>query len=234
MSYSEDEYLMLSGLQHFVFCRRQWALIHIEQQWAENYRTVDGSIMHRNVHDKSFNETRGDIIVTRSMAISSSELGLSGECDVVEFHSSDNGVKLYGREGMYDVVPIEYKRGEPKENQCDALQLCAQALCLEEMLCCNILFGYLYYGETRRRLKVEFNEELREKVRTAVAEMHLLFSKKYTPKCKRSRSCNACSVKNICLPVLCGDKTNASEYISSYLMGDNNEKDAEFALYRDP
>lgn len=219
MSYSEDEYLMLSGLQHFVFCRRQWALIHIEQQWAENYRTVDGSIMHRNVHDKSFNETRGDIIITRSMAVSSSELGLSGECDVVEFHRSVNGISIYGHEGMYKVVPIEYKRDEPKENQCDALQLCAQALCLEEMLCCDIPFGYLYYGETRRRLKVEFDEGLRKNVRIAVAEMHLLFSKRHTPKCKRSRSCNACSVKNICLPVISGEKINAAEYISSYLEG---------------
>lgn len=113
MSYSEDEYLLLSGIQHFMFCRRQWALIHIEQQWAENYRTVDGELMHKNVHDRDFNETRGDVIITRSMAVSSTELDISGGCDVVKFHRSEQGVELFGREGKYNVIPIEYKRGEP-------------------------------------------------------------------------------------------------------------------------
>lgn len=115
--YSEDEYLLLSGIQHFVFCRRQWALIHIEQQWEENLRTVDGNIMHRNVHDSSFNEKRGNVIIARSMAVSSSKLGLSGECDVVEFHRSDNGVELFGRDGSYTVVPVEYTIWETSTKQ---------------------------------------------------------------------------------------------------------------------
>lgn len=216
MSYTEDEYLLLSGIQHFVFCRRQWALIHLEQQWAENLRTVDGEIMHRNVHDSDFNETRGDVITTRAMAVSSAELGISGECDVVEFKKSKNGVSIFGREGTFSVMPIEYKRGEPKEDDCDIMQLCAQGLCLEEMLCCEIPFGFLFYGETRRRLKVEFTEELRNRVKSVISEMHKLYRDKYTPKVKRTKACNACSLKNICLPVICASKS-ASEYISEML-----------------
>ena len=225
MSYSEDEYLLLSGIQHFMFCRRQWALIHIEQQWAENYRTVDGELMHKSVHDRDFNETRGDVIITRSMAVSSAEFGISGECDVVEFHRSEQGVELFGREGKYNVIPIEYKRGEPKENRCDEIQLCAQALCLEEMLCCKIPYGYLYYGEKRRGFKVEFSDELREMVHSMLAEMHQLYLRGYTPKCKRTKSCNACSLKDICLPVICGTKS-ASEYITEYLKGEPDEENA--------
>lgn len=214
--YKEDEYLMLSGLQHFVFCRRQWALIHIEQQWEENYRTTDGQIMHKNVHDADFHEKRGDTIISRAMAVSSARLGISGECDVVEFHSCKNGIELFGVEGRYEVIPIEYKRGSPKENDSDILQLAAQAICLEEMLCCTIDTGYLYYGETHRRTKVMIDAELRERTEKAIEEMHDLYRKQYTPKVKRSKACNACSLKNICLPVLCSKKS-AREYIEDML-----------------
>lgn len=216
MRYSEDEYLLLSGIQHFVFCRRQWALIHIEQQWAGNLRTVDGEIMHRNVHDSGFNETRGDLITARAMAVSSAELGISGECDVVEFRRCAEGITIFDRDGNYSVTPVEYKRGEPKENESDIMQLTAQAMCLEEMLCCEIQAGYLFYGETRRRLKVEFTEELRARTKSVIAEMHRLYRDKHTPKVKRTKSCNACSLKNICLPVICSEKTT-SQYISKML-----------------
>lgn len=216
MSYNEDEYLMLSGIQHFVFCRRQWALIHIEQQWAENFRTTDGEIMHKNVHDSSYNEKRKDTIITRAMAVSSSQLGISGECDCVEFKRSSEGVELFGREGKYIVIPVEYKRGEPKEDESDIMQLAAQAMCLEDMLCCEILFGYLFYGETRRRMKVEFDESLRKRTIDTISEMHSLYRSKHTPKVKRTKACNACSLKDICLPVICGNKT-ASEYIKSMI-----------------
>ncbi len=216
MSYYEDEYLLLSGIQHFVFCRRQWALIHIEQQWAENFRTVDGEIMHRNAHNAEFSETRGDKLIVRAMPISSPRLGISGECDVVEFTKCDDGISLFGREGNFSVTPIEYKRGEPKADDSDIMQLTAQALCLEEMLCCDIPYGYLFYGETKRRQKVEFTEDLRKRTENVIKEMHKLYRDKYTPKVKRSKSCNACSLKNICLPVLCGSQS-AAEYISNML-----------------
>ena len=129
--YSEEEYLMLSGIQHFAFCRRQWAMIHIEQQWAENYRTTAGELMHKKAHDEGSFEKRGDLLIVRGLRISSRELGLSGQCDVVEFHRDDEGVKLFGYEGKWTTVPVEYKHGAPKEDNADELQLCAQAICLE-------------------------------------------------------------------------------------------------------
>ena len=217
--YSEDEYLMLSGIQHFVFCRRQWALIHIEQQWEENYRTADGRVMHRNVHDAGFHEKRGDLVISRAMAVSSQRLGISGECDAVEFRKDSSGIEIFGLEGRYSVTPVEYKRGQPKEDPCDEMQLAAQAMCLEEMLCCRIDTGFLYYGETHRRLKVEINEQLRQDTENALREMHELFRKRYTPKVKRSKACNACSLKNICLPVLCSQKS-AKDHILSMLEED--------------
>ncbi|SDB08221.1 CRISPR-associated exonuclease Cas4 [Ruminococcaceae bacterium FB2012] len=214
--FSEDEYLMLSGIQHFVFCRRQWALIHIEQQWEENFRTADGQVMHRNVHDANFHEARGDTVITRSMAVSSARLGISGECDVVEFHKDGSGIQIFGLNGRYTVTPVEYKRGSPKENESDIMQLAAQAMCLEEMLCCSIESGYLYYGETRHRTKILIDADLRERTEKTVMEMHELFRKQYTPKVRRTKSCNACSLKNICLPVLCRNKS-AKDFVKDML-----------------
>ncbi len=216
--FREEDYLMLSGLQHFAFCRRQWALIHIEQQWDENYRTADGRIMHDRAHDGTFREKRRDVIITRAMKVSSAELGISGECDIVEFHKSPDGIHLSGLDGTYQVIPVEYKRGKPKENDCDALQLCAQAMCLEEMLCCEIPQAYLYYGETRRRQSITLDAALRERTAVMIAEMHELFRRQYTPKVKRTKACNACSLKDICLPVL-EKKRSAADYLAEALKG---------------
>lgn len=214
--YTEDEYLMISGIQHFTFCRRQWALIHIEQQWEENYRTADGNAMHENAHDGSFHEKRNNKIIVRALPVFSSELGVSGECDIVEFLSDKNGVEIFGQKGKYSVTPIEYKRGKPKEDQSDIMQLCAQAMCLENMLCCKIDKGYIYYGENRKRFPVMFDEQLREQVKTTIEEMHKYYKRQYTPKVKRTKSCNACSLKNICLPVLMKNKS-AKDYIEKTL-----------------
>ena len=200
--YNEEDYLQLSGIQHFAFCRRQWALAYIELQWQENVRTVEGKILHENAHDAAMKEKRGDLIIVRAMPVHSREIGISGECDVVEFHKSDEGIPISGREGKYIVVPVEYKRGKPKSTDIDALQVAAQALCLEEMLCCEIPYGYIYYGEIRRREKIEFTEELRRKVKDMFAEMHKYYGQRYTPKVKWSKSCNACSLRDICMPVL--------------------------------
>lgn len=210
--YDEDDYLMISEIQHFVFCRRQWALIHIEQQWADNYRTADGTAMHKNVHDSTFNETRGGRIIVRAMRVASRELGLSGECDAVEFNECDDGISIFGRDGKYSVMPIEYKRGAPKESDCDVLQLCAQAMCLEEMLCCEISEGCLYYGETRRRTRVVFDDAVRQRVRKITEEIHGYYSRQYTPVVRRTKSCNACSMKNLCLPVIMKNKS-AKDYM---------------------
>ena len=217
--YSEDEYLMISGLQHFSFCPRQWALIHLEQQWEDNLHTIDGEILHEKAHDDNFNEKRKGVIITRAIPVSSALLGLSGECDIVEFYPDENGITLYGKDKKYICVPIEYKRGSPKTDDCDILQLTAQAMCLEEMLCCEIQYGYIFYGQTRRRQKIAFENDVREKVKEFSYQMHELFERRHTPKVKRRKSCNACSLKNICLPEIMQNR-NVAEYIKK--MTDNS------------
>lgn len=210
--YEEEDFLQLSGIQHFDFCRRQWALAYIELQWQENVRTVEGKLLHEKAHDASLAEKRGDLIISRAMPVHSRELGISGECDIVEFYRSEEGIALHGREGLYQVIPVEYKRGKPKVKDADRLQLAAQTLCLEEMLCCHIPAGYLYYGETRHRECVMIDEELRKKVRDTFQEMHRYYERRYTPKVKWSKSCNACSLKDICLPAM-GKQKSVSAYI---------------------
>lgn len=202
MDYEEDDFLQLSGLQHFKFCRRQWALIHIEHQWAENLRTTDGALLHNRAHDASLRELRGDTLITRGMPIFSRRLGVSGQCDVLEFHRDARGVSLAGQEGTWLPFPVEYKRGSPNDSSGDTLQLCGQAMCLEEMLCCTISEGALYYGEQRRRLPVSFTQELRREAEQALLEMHDLARRGRTPKVRPTKSCNACSLKQLCLPAL--------------------------------
>ncbi len=214
--YREEDYLMLSGLQHFAYCRRQWALIHIEQQWAENERTVDGQIFHSVAHDKARIEKRGELLITRGLPVKSAKLGMSGICDVVEFHKSEEGVSLASYEGLWQPYPVEYKKGLPKLNEADEMQLCGQAICLEEMLLCRIPGGSLFYGENRRRETVEFTEELRGKVYDMAKEMHVLWDKGYTPRVKPQKGCNACSLKEICVPRL-GRVKSVSAYIEGSL-----------------
>lgn len=200
--YAEEDYLMLSGIQHFAFCRRQWAMIHIEQQWAENYRTTAGELMHRKAHDEGSFEKRGDLLIVRGLRIASRELGLSGQCDVVEFHVNEKGIAIFGYDGKWDLVPIEYKHGSPKENNADELQLCAQAVCLEEMFQTDVPEGFLYYGEKRRRSPVKFTDDLRSEVKKMAEEMHALFQRGHTPNVKPTKQCRACSLENLCVPRL--------------------------------
>ena len=197
---TERNTLMLSGLQHFAFCRRQWALIHVEQQWQENLHTAEGQVFHQRAHDEKQTEVRGDTLIVRGMRVQSERLGISGICDVVEFSRSESGITLAGREGFYDVYPVEYKKGAPKENQADELQLCAQAMCLEEMLLCGIEEGSLFYGETRRRTRVAFTPALRALTEQMLEEMHQYDQRGYTPKVRRHKGCSSCSLKEICLP----------------------------------
>lgn len=202
MDYKEEEYLQLSGIHHFAFCRRRWALVHIENQWAENYWTADGELLHENAHDTSFSESRGDTLITRGMRVSSPTLGVSGACDVLEFHRSADGIPLKDRPGLWQPYPVEYKRGTVRGREADALQLCGQAMCLEEMLCCVIPEGALYYGQTRRREQVVFTAELRQTVRDMLAEMHQCYDRGYTPRVRPTKACGACSLKELCLPKL--------------------------------
>lgn len=208
-----EDMLPLSGIQHFLFCRRQWALIHVERQWQENVLTVEGRIMHHRADDPFFTEKRKGIIIARSVPIASSSLGLSGLCDVVEFTAEPGGIQIPGHGGKYLPAPVEYKRGKKKHDRSDEAQLCAQAICLEEMLAVPIPTGYLYYGQTRRRVAVDLNEDLRTLVHEAAQEMHTYFQRGYTPKVKPFRGCRACSLADACLPNLQGEVVSASSYI---------------------
>ncbi len=211
---SEDNLLMISGIQHFVFCRRQWALIHIEQQWAENLLTVSGEIMHKNAHDNFSSEKRGELIISRGMPVCSYELGINGVCDVVEFHRAKEGAIVHGYEGYYKIIPVEYKHGAPKEDESDILQVVAQAMCLEDMFCTAVEEVHIYYGKTRRRLKLDVNSDIRNRVKEIVAEMHTLYERRYTPRVKSHKGCKACSLREICLPKLSKVKS-VREYIDS-------------------
>ena len=202
MEYNEEDFLMLSGIQHFGFCQRQWALIHIEMLWEENLRTIEGESMHEICHDSTSFESRKNTLISRGMPIFSRTLGASGECDIVEFLKDNNGISINGRDGKYLVRPVEYKRGEPKENDCDILQLAAQAICLEEMFLCEIKSGAIFYGQTKRRLEVNITDEVKIKVRESFKQMHSYYNRGYIPKVKPAKRCNACSLKNLCMPKL--------------------------------
>jgi len=215
--YSPESWLPLSGIQHFVFCRRQWALIHIESQWQENALTMEGRLLHHRVDDPFFTEKRKGVIVSRSVPVASPSLGLQGVCDVVEFYQAEEGVELPGRTGRYLPAPVEYKRGREKHDRCDEAQLCAQAICLEEMLAVSIPVGYLYYGQTRHRVQVDLTSELRELVRKAAAEMHNHFQRGHTPRVKPSKACRFCSLAGVCLPDLQSKTLSASRYIQQQL-----------------
>ncbi len=194
--------MALSGIQHFAFCRRQWALIHLERQWADNLLTVEGDLLHRRAHDETKTESRGDTLIVRSLRVFSHRLQIQGVCDVVEFHQTPGGIPLAGKSGAFLPYPVEYKRGKPKPFSADELQLCAQAMCLEEMLLCSIPEGSLYYGEPRRRTKVALTAALREQVEDLTRQMHALAAKGRTPKAKPGKGCAACSLKDVCLPRL--------------------------------
>lgn len=220
MEYVEEDYLMISGIQHFKFCRRQWALIHVEQQWAENAHTVVGELMHRKVHDPYLTEKRKDVIIARALPVVSREMGASGECDAVEFYRAEDGINLHGHRSLFKIYPVEYKKGRPKLTEEDELQLTAQAMCLEEMFSTEIPEGALFYGETRRREKIEFTQVLRKEVRDMFLEMHQYYDRKYTPKVKYTKACNSCSLKDLCLPRI-GRTVSVKAYMDERLREEN-------------
>lgn len=210
----EDQYLMLSGIQHFLFCRRQWALIHIEQQWEENVRTVEGKHLHEKVDQPFIREKRGEKLIVRAMPVKSNELKISGVCDVVEFIRNENGVELSGMEGKFLAYPVEFKRGKPKTDESDVMQLTAQAICLEEMMLCEVNIGYIFYSEIKHRVEVPITSEYKSKVKNMIVEMYNYYTKRYTPIVKVGKFCKSCSLQHICLPVLMSKRS-----VESYIKG---------------
>ncbi len=204
----EDDYIMLSALQHYLFCPRQCALIHLEQTWEENSLTMQGHILHERVHSEQ-REKRGNAIIVRGLRLSSARFGLSGQADVVEFHKNDNGCLLPKTRGKWLPFPVEYKRGKPKKDNCDAVQLCAQALCLEEMLGCSVPEGALFYGKDRRRKNLTFDRGLRNETERCVAATHALLDSGKTPTPVADKRCKRCSLKDRCLPEAVSKKLSA-------------------------
>ena len=199
--YNEDDLAMISALQHLLFCERQCALIHIEGQWLENRLTAEGRLMHERVHKPGI-ESRRRVRVEYSLSIRSLYLGLSGQADIVEFHHQEDGFWL--------PLPVEYKRGRPKKDESDRVQLCAQALCLEEMLCCTVPEGALYYGQKNRRFPVLFDAALRERTLATIQRLHTLLTSGNTPPPQLGPQCANCSLVTLCCPAVTAGKSAAT------------------------
>lgn len=209
--FTEDDLLPLSALQHLLFCERQCALIHLERVWVDNPLTVEGTHLHARA-DGGEAESRGDVRIARSLPLRNLRLGLSGKADVVEFHRQADT-----KPGTDDWLPfpVEYKRGRPKAHRADEVQLCAQALCLEEMLGRTVPAGALFYAQTRRRLEIDFDESLRQVTEQAAVRLHHLFASRITPKPVREPKCEQCSLLTVCLPD--APAASARRYLSRFL-----------------
>ncbi len=202
--YDDDDLLPISALQHLVFCQRQWALIHLEGQWAENRLTVQGRHLHERA-DTAGHQTRGDVRTARALRLCSYRLGLTGQADVVEFHAGGQP------------FPVEYKRGKPKPDDCDEVQLCAQALCLEEMLGVSVPAGALFYGQPRRRQEVRFDMPLRRRVEDLARRLHELTRSGVTPPAQYEKKCRNCSLVDVCLPKATAGRHSARDYLTDML-----------------
>ena len=229
--YPEDQLLPISALQHLLFCERQCALIHVERLWEENRLTVEGNILHQRTHDAG-GRSRPGLRIARGLRLRSLRLGLAGIADVVEFHRIDprnpgagddppppgaTACSLPGARGLWRPFPVEYKRGKPKHNNCDAVQLCAQALCLEEALGVTIEAGALFYGTTRRRLDVALDAPLREETQAAARRLHELIRSGVTPKAKYGKWCKNCSLASECMPKATAGGRSAKQYMETAL-----------------
>jgi CRISPR-associated exonuclease Cas4 len=211
--FAEDDLLMISALQHLLFCPRQCALIHIEQQWTENRYTAEGKIMHERV-DEAGKESRGRIRTVFGLPLRSLRLGLSGRADAVEYHRQDDGSS---GTPLWQPFPVEYKRGKPKKNDSDLVQLCAQAICLEEMLGCSVPEGAIYYGKPRRRMAVIFDDALREETRETARRLHELLQSRRTPQVRYEKKCDSCSLFSLCMPKVTGARRSVQGYMDKAL-----------------
>lgn len=214
--YPEDDLLPISALQHLAFCERQWGLIHLEQIWGENLLTAQGRILHEHAHEPE-TEAREDIRIARGLRLCSLRLGLSGMADVVEFHrvgASQGGTALEGVPDLWQPFIVEYKRGRPKIGYEDEVQLCAQAICLEEMLGVSIPSAAFFYGQPRRRHDVQLNSDLREKTEALALHLHELTTAANTPAPEFSQKCKSCSLVDYCLPAATSGQQSARKYLT--------------------
>ena len=227
--YSEDDLLPISALQHLVFCERQWGLIHLEGIWSENLLTAQGRVLHERTHQEGV-EMDGDVLISRGLSVRSLTLGLTGKTDVVEFHPAmdrdGGGVRLPGKRGLWRVFPVEYKRGRPKPDLSDEVQVCAQALCLEEMLGAPIDAAAIFYGQPRRRHEVPLTPQLKQKTIELTRRLHDLTRAGRTPVAPYEKKCRNCSLLDDCLPRITGDKRRVAAYFNHMLAetGENTDE----------
>lgn len=209
--YTEDDMLMLSGIQHIVFCPRQWALIHLEEEWQENALTIEGQILHNRVDNPYLNTKEDNKIIYRAHRLASYQLGLTGIADVIEWEPVENGgITLPKKQGIWLPHPVEYKHGSSKQNDCDRIQLTAQVICLEEMYHIQIDQAFLFYARTRRRELVDINEDLRKQTFNYAELMHNIYDSQKLPEPQLTAACKSCSLNSICTP-------RASRNVKSYL-----------------
>ncbi|GAA5504957.1 CRISPR-associated protein Cas4 [Novipirellula caenicola] len=221
MTYLDDDLLPISALQHYLFCPRQCALIHLEQVWAENHLTMEGLLLHERA-DSPTHETRprdagGSVRVERALPIRSLELGLIGKADIVEFHHAGRSQQSGVSPAAPRIIPVEYKRGKPKANDCDRVQLCAQAMCLEEMCATEVTEGALFYGTRRRRTDVVFDDDLRRRTTQTIDALRAMIQKRVTPAAVRTKACDKCSLIDLCLPDVTSGQRSVSRFISRQL-----------------
>lgn len=215
--YDEHDYLMLSGIQHYYFCKRQWCLIHIEQQWQENRWTAEGQLLHEKADNPYIKEKRKNHFISRAMPVSSPSLGLSGILDIVEFEKSDTGLTVAGKRGRWQPTIVEFKRGKEKKDNRDIVQLIAQVICLEETLDIQVPYSYLYYNQTNKKIKIMITDELRQEVKILADNMHEVYRAGITLEAETYKNCKECSLVDICLPRLTKKKVNIDRYMTNHL-----------------
>ncbi len=230
MPYPECDLIPLSALQHLLFCERQCALIHVERVWLENRFTAEGQVLHRQAHEGK-PRTRDGVRITRGLPLRGLSLGVSGQADVIEWRApshlpdrqADRTLAKVLRDAQpgglqgWTITPIEYKRGRPKANDCDRVQLCAQAMCLEEMLNIEVAAGQLFYGTKRRRFDVAFDEPLRTSTRRAAERLHEIIDSGITPPAIREKKCDTCSLLSICMPDVTSGRRSAKAFLAREL-----------------
>ena len=220
--YSDEEMLMLSGVQHYMFCPRQWALIYIDQQWADNRQTTEGKILHENVDNPFYRQKNGDIITLRSVHVASKQLGFYGIADAIELIPSDSETDaiIHPRyKGFWKPYPVEYKRGHKKPNECDEVQLTAQVMSLEEMYGIHIPIAALYYDEVKHREIITISDQLRHLTESCARQMHDIFKSGDIPPIEKRHHCRNCSINNLCMPNL-SECVSAKYYLKRNLYED--------------
>ncbi|WP_294468853.1 CRISPR-associated protein Cas4 [uncultured Anaerofustis sp.] len=213
--YNNEHNIPISMIKQYAYCPHRFSLMYLDNVWSENYKIVEGNITHRKVDNPFIKEKRKDTFYSRSVPVYSDELDLYGIVDIIEFTKSedDSAVKVKGKRGKWKINPIEYKNGKKEKSNADALQLCAQAICLEEMFDTKIEFGEIFYNKIKRRFKVEFDNKLRSEVLNIIGLINENISKNEIIPIREEQNCNLCSIRDNCLPFAYRNKNSKEKLI---------------------